>query len=308
MIQCFVNDQFTSCFENELPSLVSASKIDAYYTEHPRMLHSHKNLVELLLVRSGTSVYIVDEKRYDIKPGDLIICNAGVLHDEDPQCSQDLNTYSIAMTNVQLRGLPLNALIPSDICPVIPTNELFSTVEHLKGSIYTLLASDAQNVEEICHYLTASLTSMVFRLLIANVAPAAAVSNSDKSTGELLTARIKQYIDLHYDEGLTLQSIGDALHVNMYYLSHVFKDNTGYAPMQYIMRRRIGEAQSLLISTKYSITQIAGMVGYDNPCHFNTIFAKYVGMSPSKYRKSYTKPGAKPEKPPKTTRRKSTTE
>ena len=172
------------------------------------------------------------------------------------------------------------------------------------GSIYTLLASDAQNVEEICHYLTASLTSMVFRLLIANVAPAAAVPNGDKSTGELLTARIKQYIDLHYDEGLTLQSIGDALHVNMYYLSHVFKDNTGYAPMQYIMRRRIGEAQSLLISTKYSITQIAGMVGYDNPCHFNTIFAKYVGMSPSKYRKSYTKPGSKPEKPPKTARRK----
>lgn len=308
MIQCFVNDEFTSCFEHGLPSLVSASKIDAYYTEHPRMLHSHKNQVELLLVRSGSGVYIVDEKRYDIKPGDLIICNAGVLHDEDPQCSQDLNTYSIAMTNVQLQGMPLNHLIPSGSSPVLTTNELFATLEHLMGSIYTLLASDAQNVEEICHYLTASLTCMIYRLLIADIAPTADIPNSDKSTGELLTARIKQYIDLHYDEGLTLQSLGDALHVNMYYLSHVFKDNTGYAPMQYIMRRRIGEAQSLLISTKYSITQIAGMVGYDNPCHFNTIFAKYVGMSPSKYRKSYTKPGAKSEKAPKTTKRKQVSE
>lgn len=308
MIQCFANAEFTSCFERDLPSLVSASKIDAYYTEHPRMLHSHKNMVELLLVRSGSSVYIVDEKRYTIKSGDLVVCNAGVLHDEDPQCSQELNTYSIAMTNVQVKGLPLNHLIPSDICPVIPTTELFDTVEHLMGSIYTLLSSDAQNVDEICHYLTASLTSMIYQLLVVNVAPDAAAANNDKSTGELLTARIKQYIDLHYDEGLTLQSIGDALHVNMYYLSHVFKDNTGYAPMQYIMRRRIGEAQSLLISTKHSITQIAGMVGYDNPCHFNTIFAKYVGMSPSKYRKSYTSSGTKVEKVPKTSKRKTSAE
>jgi YesN/AraC family two-component response regulator len=305
MIQCFVNHEFTSCFESELPVLVSASKIDADYTEHPRMLHSHKNMAELLLVRSGSSVYIVDEKRYDIKPGDLIICNAGVLHDEDPQCCQDLNTYSIAMTNVHLKGLPQNTLIPADVCPVIPTKELFSNFEQLMGSIYTLLASEVQDIEEICHYLTASLTSMIYRLLTVNVAPKSVIPTSDKSTGELLTARIKQYIDLHYDEGLTLQSIGDALHVNMYYLSHVFKDNTGYAPMQYIMRRRIGEAQSLLISTKDSITQIAGMVGYDNPCHFNTIFAKYVGMSPSKYRKSYTKSNEKAEKSTKTKRKSS---
>ena len=55
--------------------------------------------------------------------------------------------------------------------------------------------------------------------------------------------------------------------------------------MQYIINRRIGEAQNLLINTDYSITQIADKVGYDNPSYFNMLFTKLIGMSPGKFRK-----------------------
>ena len=103
----------------------------------------------------------------------------------------------------------------------------------------------------------------------------------------MLTARIKQYIDTRYDETLTLETISEALHVNMYYMAHVFKDTTGYSLMQYITRRRLGEAQRLLITTDYSITQIGNMVGYGNPSHFNTVFTKYIGVAPGKFRHSY---------------------
>lgn len=60
--------------------------------------------------------------------------------------------------------------------------------------------------------------------------------------------------------------------------------------MQYAIRLRIGQAQALLAGTNYSITQIAGMVGYDNSSHFNTMFAKYIGMTPGKYRKIFLPP------------------
>ncbi len=66
---------------------------------------------------------------------------------------------------------------------------------------------------------------------------------------------------------------------------------TGYSPMNYIIRRRIGEAQTLLITTKLSITEIAGMVGFSNPNNFNIQFQKQVGLSPREYRKTYTIPG-----------------
>jgi YesN/AraC family two-component response regulator len=54
------------------------------------------------------------------------------------------------------------------------------------------------------------------------------------------------------------------------------------------MRRRIGEAQSLLINTNYNVTMIAGIVGYDNPNYFTTLFSKIVGMSPKKYRQLWS--------------------
>jgi AraC-like DNA-binding protein len=58
--------------------------------------------------------------------------------------------------------------------------------------------------------------------------------------------------------------------------------------MQYIIRRRIGQAQSLLLNTGYSVTQIAAMVGYNNLNHFHCAFAKIVGMAPGRYRRSWS--------------------
>ena len=59
--------------------------------------------------------------------------------------------------------------------------------------------------------------------------------------------------------------------------------------MQYATRRRIGEAQSLLIYTSMPVTYIAARVGYSNQSHFNSLFSKYVGMSPTQFRKEYAK-------------------
>ena len=68
------------------------------------------------------------------------------------------------------------------------------------------------------------------------------------------------------------------------YLAHPFKDATGYSPGQYMIWRRIGEAQTLLCITKYPVTQVATMVGYDNTNYFSSLFKKMVEMKPKEYR------------------------
>lgn len=84
-----------------------------------------------------------------------------------------------------------------------------------------------------------------------------------------------------------MQQIGQALHVSPYYLAHAFKESCGIAPRQYLLRRRIGEAQNLLISTDLPISRIAEMVGYDTQNYFDLQFSKFVGMPPRKYRLSF---------------------
>ena len=103
----------------------------------------------------------------------------------------------------------------------------------------------------------------------------------------VLGNRIKEYIDRHYHEPLSLQEIGNALNISPYYLSHVFKGMSGYSPIQYLLRRRLGEAQTLLISTDLPIIDITLMTGFDTQNYFNAQFTKHVGVSPKRYRDNY---------------------
>ena len=74
--------------------------------------------------------------------------------------------------------------------------------------------------------------------------------------------------------------MGKALHVSPYYLSHVFKEASGYSPTQYLLRRRIGEAHNLLIATDLPMSKIAERVGFETQNYFNLQFSKHVGMPP----------------------------
>ena len=111
---------------------------------------------------------------------------------------------------------------------------------------------------------------------------------------ESLSRKVQEYIDQHYQEPLTLQEIGKALHLSPYYLSHVFKEASGYSPMQYLLRRRIGEAQNLLISTDLPIARISEMVGYETQNYFNLQFSKHVGVPPRKFRQGFRETERKP--------------
>ena len=53
---------------------------------------------------------------------------------------------------------------------------------------------------------------------------------------------------------------------------------------QYILRRRVGEAQVMLYDTTDSISEIAQAVGFEDAAYFSRLFSKYVGMSPREYR------------------------
>ena len=109
----------------------------------------------------------------------------------------------------------------------------------------------------------------------------------DEKTKTLDDSNVKIYIDKNYNENISLKSIAEAVNANQYYLSHIFKEETGFSPMQYVTRRRIGEAQNLLINTQLSITEIAANVGYNNSNYFQNVFKKIVGYTPGSYRKRW---------------------
>ena len=285
MIQCFAPTMDPFQLKDLKLRIVSASKMDfSYKGIHPRVLHKHKQFLEILFVRSGTGFYIVDNERYPVSKGDIIINNADTLHDEDPNSSNNLNMYCLSVTDVQIEGFPPNCLLLSGERPVFSAEEYADTVESMMSMIYVMLATTPSESVETCYYLAAALISYLRMLLRKK---GRQTENHIRSSHDIIAARVKNYIDSHYDEHFTLGDLSREICVSPYYLSHIFKNSTGFSPMHYAIRRRLGEAQSLLIMTNRSITDIALSIGFGSQSQFYNIFKKYIGMSPGKYRETY---------------------
>lgn len=93
------------------------------------------------------------------------------------------------------------------------------------------------------------------------------------------------YFSEHYSEPINIDTYAEEHHFSTSWFIRNFKLYTGSTPMQYILAKRIYNAEALLHGTQYNITEIAQIVGYDNPLYFSRIFKKIKGLSPSEYRK-----------------------
>lgn len=98
--------------------------------------------------------------------------------------------------------------------------------------------------------------------------------------------RATHYFNEHYREPLNIDEYAESRHMSTCWFIRSFKEIVKLTPMQYVISLRMSSAQSLLENTEYNITEVAEAVGYDNPLYFSRLFHKYVGVSPSKYRKS----------------------
>lgn len=267
-------------FENGyFPTLVYSAKQEYGQQRHDRPMHKHDSLCELLLCYRGFGTYKVGRNSYIIQQGDVIFGNVGELHEVVSDYDTEIGTYCFGIQNVYFRGLPLNFLIPADSSHVRAAGSMFPLFESLCEQIDLLYVGNTQE------RLTAQLMLGVL-VLLAGRLPDEAYRRNTASHSQL-AFRAKEYIDSHYTEDITLESIANEMGCSIPYLSNVFKEASGYSPIQYVIRRRIGLAQTWLISSDLSATQIATMVGYDNTNYFNTLFKRIVGVSPIRYRKQY---------------------
>ncbi|MDR1539056.1 MAG: response regulator [Clostridiales bacterium] len=101
-----------------------------------------------------------------------------------------------------------------------------------------------------------------------------------------IVAKAKGYIDSNLDSDLSVASIADFLYISPNYFSRLFKRVCGEGCNEYIVRKRIDWAKSLLETTTFATGKIAVMVGYRDTNYFSLAFKKHTGESPTKYRNS----------------------
>ncbi len=101
-----------------------------------------------------------------------------------------------------------------------------------------------------------------------------------------VVAKAKEYIKEHLEEPLSVTQLAEQFYVTPSYFSKLFKKNTGEGCNNYIVRKRMEKAQSLLTSTNMKTGKIADLCGYKDVNYFSLAFKKYTAQSPMEYRES----------------------
>lgn len=235
----------------------------------PQLMHQHAYLHEVTLIVSGTALCTIDHERYHAAAGDVIFCRAGARHTLTPH--GDGICYRTILFDDAPNGLALDALLPA-------------CVYHCGDAMPSLLPLARLLCADAAHQTPAVQSHLLIALLLQISAcgiSAAPVHTIDKAAPAYA---MSSFIDQHYGEEIFLGDIAGSVGITASHAIHVYKPVFGTSPVQHLNSRRIGQAQSSLLTTKLSASQIASEVGIGNINYFYTVFKKLVGMSPTSYR------------------------
>jgi two-component system, response regulator YesN len=153
----------------------------------------------------------------------------------------------------------------------------FSYFVHKNGKLladYRLhVAEEVRDVDEL-DYWAANLLGRLQNEL-----------NSDASASRhSLVARIRQFIQEHLSEDVSLHAIAEEVHMHPTHVSKLFKRETGETISDYLLRLRMEKAVRLLKDSRYKVYEIAARLGYKNPTYFIKVFKERYGVTPQDFR------------------------
>ncbi|WP_270335150.1 AraC family transcriptional regulator [Ligilactobacillus acidipiscis] len=264
------------------PHIVYMSKVDVQDSGYPRTMHSHADIVELILLTSGKGNVFIGEQYFPAMKGDLLVYNSQVLHDELFK-NDSVSLYCIGIAGLKEKHIRANALITDDEQPVVTTHKYYEPLFNLFKTCYELLEDRCVNFEKIVQHIFSAILLLLKSNLLNSQRKVAVEQKVD------LVQEIKRYMDQHFTADFKIKNLQrSSSPISEFYFAHKFKELYGYTPIEYIRRRRIGEAQTLLITTDKSITEIAFSVGFNSSSYFCTTFKKIVDLTPKQYRIIYT--------------------
>lgn len=100
-------------------------------------------------------------------------------------------------------------------------------------------------------------------------------------------ARIRQYLEDHFSEPLTLDEIGDQVHMNRYALCRYYQRDQGLTVMDQLKKIRIAKAKQFLRYASWTIEEVGRLCGYNSPSYFGKQFREETGCTPRAYREQH---------------------
>ncbi len=214
--------------------------------------HSHE-YPQILVPLQKTMMIWVGTSEYEVTPQELCFVPAGMAH----KCNYMGKLLAINLSDDVIDSQ--NNILLSYPLIVPMQGQINQLVELIQSEIK--MNPDSQSVRYLYSYL--------FSKLLENCA-----------------APSIRYINEYYYQPITVDQLARIENYNVTYYNDWFKQKTGLSPSFYLRCIRINRAKELLVSTSFSVLDIAVMVGYSSNATFTRAFHNVTGMTPKEYRNS----------------------
>lgn len=280
-------DRYYVRVNEENDSLFYFFDYDVRWAEINMQFQHFHTFYELCVVLCPSTTHFVEGKPYELQTFDIIGLPPNTLHRTqyptgDP-CRRLIIQFALPKT---VNGLSneyeqLLQVFHREVPIFRFDHEIRSKLYRKLNDIFLLSPKGDAMRDLIIHQKFVEFLT----LLYLNVDNNRYSDESDMTPIEKKIYSITSYIHTHYGDDLSLEFFAQKHYISSCYLSHQFKDVTGFTLTDYIQMTRVRNVQSLLINTRIPITEAAARCGFSSFSQFNRVFQKHIGMSPSQYRK-----------------------
>ncbi|NLM26295.1 MAG: AraC family transcriptional regulator [Firmicutes bacterium] len=250
--------------------------------------HSHE-LHEIYYLQSGERYYFIDDRIYHVNPGDIIFIPKKVLHRTTAANNDNHERTVLYFNDSFLAGLAPNNNKQSIMTCFYRESKALRLKVAEQNTIETILAKMVAEYKNPKEDSEIYLKSLLIQLLVhtSRISPIGDGANFDPLNPiHDKIHKIVRYIRHNYQKPICLAEIAEQFYISQFYLCRMFKEVTGLTLIEYLNNIRIKEAQQLLEKTDLSITEISGLVGYENQTYFGRMFKRITGTTPREYRKA----------------------
>lgn len=255
--------------------------------------HSHQEY-EIYFFHAGSCRYLIHNQIYDLEPGDILLMDGMTLHKPNVTPNSEYIRSLVHFSPLWIMGLlhELGSLALLDVFQnrhhcLIRTRESTESIEIDKvvkrlSEVLNLPEKNAVSKEAELKVLLVQILMMIQKLVKTET-----IINSDKKIEKAEhVENIVTFIQANYMKKLTLDLIANSLNLSKSYMSHLFKEMTGFTIMEYVMGCRLTQVKFLLeMEPKSPLKDIAYKSGFESAAHFSRYFRDQTGMTASEYRR-----------------------
>lgn len=244
--------------------------------------------VELLMVVEGSLCLKVGYEELLLNEGDIMLINSDEIHRLKETSGKNVVVCTYIDCNVIYEKYPDFY----EIVAISPYSDAFKKLNQEKHTILrqinniAVALEDGASNEKITTILDALLRSLIYCYRLNITDPEGACFQVPDEKKDFIYRTIK-YLYSNYNNNANLQDVSEQEYLSMFYLSHSFKNLTGYNFRDWLNFVRVEKGEKMLLVTTTAITEIAFQCGFSDVRYFNKHFTKWYGISPSKYRKLF---------------------